>query len=598
MSLFRKLLGAKKIILFYILALLSPVLILIGAEFALRFTSGYQNTTLIQPINNHSKAVINTTYFDRYYSSFNPSTSIAPFSNPRDTSVIRILSLGGSTMAGYPYSHHFSPSALLEINLKKAFPGTTFEVINTSITAFNSFGIVDITSKMAELNPDIIMIYAGHNEFYGTMGSASAEGVSTSALLRRSFLNLYPIALFQFSYRFYKKLTTDNSDKSNRKTTMSRLMTSADIPLDESLFKQTMFDFHENLMLIFEYASRNEIPIAIATVVSNLKDQLPLGENKEALNYKYLADSIYVAGDIESARRLYQLARDYDPIRFRAPSHINSIIRGFTQQTGSYLVDIDQSYKYQCASGIEDASCFTDHLHPNYYGYKHIAQEFYNIISPIIEQKFNYSNTSESAFVIPELDPLEKRLADINIQILKSSPPFTNHSFSASTTTESILNGLFKSASLIDNAAYSIITNHTHPAVIYENLINTSTESTSDWFYSWSEWSPLNEQILIQGINESLAGQTPAGNLEVLLLKGSNEFNKTQFYNILGARFLLQRDYNNAKNYLQIVENRSPNDTDMLYNMAVLHDEIGKSELAIYYLQRYQSIVSQSDTRQ
>ena len=597
MNLFSKSSDTKKIILFYILALSVPILILIGTEYLLRFTSGYQVSTLINPINNHNKAILNANYFNRYFSSFNPSTSIAPFSNPRDTNAVRILSLGGSSMAGYPYSHHFSPSAILEINLKKAFPNTTFEVINTSITAFNSFGIVDITSKMVELDPDIILIYTGHNEFYGTLGSSSAEGISTSSILRRTYLNLYPIALFQFGYRFYKNITASSSETSNRNTTMSRLMTSSDIPLHGPLYNQTLNDFHENLMSIYDYASHDEIPIVISTVVSNLKDQSPMGDNDEANLYKLQADSTYTRGDIDLARDLYVLARDTDPIRFRAPSRINSVIREFTQHTGSHLVDIEKNYRDLCTSGIEDSSCFTDHLHPNYTGYTHIAQEFYNALIPIIEQKINYSYSSKSAFIIPELDPLEKRIADINIQILTSAPPFTKLSTRTSITTESILAELFKSENLIDNAAFSIITNESHPAVNYENLVNSTLieTSTTDWYYSWSEWNPLNEQILIQGINEALSGQITSSNLDALLIKGSNEFDKITYYNIMGARFLLNREYTEAKKYLQIVEKRTPNDTDMLYNMAVLHHEIGNIELATYYQQRYQSIVSQSN---
>ena len=598
MNLFRTSPQSKKNTLFYMMAFFVPILILIGAEILLRFTSGYQVKTLVKPINNHNTAILNVNYFDRYFTSFNPSFSIAPFSNPRDPSAIRILSFGGSSMAGYPYSHHFSPSALLEINLKKTFPNTKFEIINTSVTAFNSFGIVDITTRMEELNPDIILIYAGHNEFYGALGSASASGISTSSFVRRAYLDLYSIALFQYGYQLYNTQTAEPIKLANRGTTMSRLMTSADIPLNESLFNQTMSDFHENLLSIYEYASRDEIPIVIATVVSNLKDQSPMGENIEAINFKYQADSTFAAGNVDLARDLYKLARDFDPIRFRAPSEINSIIRKFAQNTSSYLVDIEQSFRNECDSGIEDASCFTDHLHPNYSGYTHIAQEFYNVLFPIIEQRLNYSNSLKSGFVIPEMDPLEMRLADINIQILKSAPPFTNHS--SDTSTESILAELFLSENLIDNAAYSIITNESHPAVAYENLISNTLigPKTADLYYSWSEWSPLNEQILIQGINESLSGQNSTSNLEVLLLRGSNEFDTVTFYNILGARFLINQEYNEAKKFLQIVEKRMPNDTDMLYNMAVLHHETGNSDLAIYYQQRYQSIVSQSNSHQ
>ena len=76
----------------------------------------------------------------------------------------RIFCLGGSTATGYPYWYNASFSFFLKTRLKIIFPDKNIEVINLSMTAVNSFTVLDMVKELPEYEPDLILVYDGHNE--------------------------------------------------------------------------------------------------------------------------------------------------------------------------------------------------------------------------------------------------------------------------------------------------------------------------------------------------------------------------------------------------------------------------------------------------
>ena len=58
----------------------------------------------------------------------------------------------------------------LEERLQATFPGREIEVINTALTAVNSYTLLDQADEIAGQRPDAVLIYTGHNEYYGALG--------------------------------------------------------------------------------------------------------------------------------------------------------------------------------------------------------------------------------------------------------------------------------------------------------------------------------------------------------------------------------------------------------------------------------------------
>ncbi len=62
------------------------------------------------------------------------------------------------------------------------------EIINTAMTAVNTYTILDFMDEVIAQKPDAILIYAGHNEFYGALGVASMESLGKYPFFVRTFL--------------------------------------------------------------------------------------------------------------------------------------------------------------------------------------------------------------------------------------------------------------------------------------------------------------------------------------------------------------------------------------------------------------------------
>jgi tetratricopeptide (TPR) repeat protein len=81
----------------------------------------------------------------------------------------RIIVLGESAARGDPAAS-FSISRTLEVMLRGAYPDRPFEVINAGITAINSHVMRAVAADCEQLEPDLYIVYAGHNEVIGPFG--------------------------------------------------------------------------------------------------------------------------------------------------------------------------------------------------------------------------------------------------------------------------------------------------------------------------------------------------------------------------------------------------------------------------------------------
>lgn len=83
---------------------------------------------------------------------------------------IRIFVMGESAAAGFPYQANAAFSYVIADVLQDAFPSDTIEVVNLGISATNSYTIADLVPDVIAQKPDAVLIYAGHNEYYGALG--------------------------------------------------------------------------------------------------------------------------------------------------------------------------------------------------------------------------------------------------------------------------------------------------------------------------------------------------------------------------------------------------------------------------------------------
>ncbi|NOY59156.1 MAG: hypothetical protein GXO75_09510, partial [Calditrichaeota bacterium] len=133
--------------LFYAIMLLVPVLIIVFLEIGLRvFQYGGSSALFVSaPGELANYKMCNWDVGRRYFfmQSTVPNPSKDVFLKKKPENGYRIFVLGGSTAAGYPYGDNVMFSRILYYRLSDAFPEKYIEVVNTAMSAINSYTLLD-----------------------------------------------------------------------------------------------------------------------------------------------------------------------------------------------------------------------------------------------------------------------------------------------------------------------------------------------------------------------------------------------------------------------------------------------------------------------
>ena len=171
---------------FYLILVLIPILFFVLLEILLWiFKYGRNDDQWIKITD--TKQMLNPDIAGRYF--FNtkdsPQSNNDAFNIVKKENTFRIFVMGGSSAQGFPFSPNGNFGRYIRDRLELILPEKHIEVINIAITATNSFTIRDLLPEVIEQKPDLILIYAGHNEYYGALGIGSTENIGSS----RDFVN-------------------------------------------------------------------------------------------------------------------------------------------------------------------------------------------------------------------------------------------------------------------------------------------------------------------------------------------------------------------------------------------------------------------------
>jgi tetratricopeptide (TPR) repeat protein/lysophospholipase L1-like esterase len=380
-------------IIFNSILVLFPLIILLVIELILRITGYGDNLNLF--VNHPDKEykeykIVNPEIGKKYFQRFeysNPPKDI--FLKKKDANSMRIFVMGSSTVVGFPYDNNLMFSRILHEWLREAYPGKKIEVINTAITAINSFTLLDYMPQVLAENPDAILFYAGHNEFYGAFGAGSNEAATHNSTLIGLHFKLMNLKIYQLTRNIIsgvaETLAKNNTAAKKRGTLMSRIVKDADITYNSDIYKKGIADYEKNLSKILSMAQNKDVPVFISNLVSNVRDlqpfkSLPDGDLKPAIDYYKKAQQLEANGEYNEAKKFYTLARDYDCIRFRASSDINTLIEKLAQQHKAQLVNTLHQFEINSPNGLVGNNLLTEHVHPNIEGYFIMAESFYKAL--------------------------------------------------------------------------------------------------------------------------------------------------------------------------------------------------------------------------
>jgi len=458
----------KRRLHFNVLMFLFPFLLLIIFELLLRaFSFGNNMHLIINHPNKHYKKYysINPKIGEKYFNKFDATGATNDiFLKKKPQNGFRIFVLGSSTLVGFPYEKNLMSSRILHERLQDAYPHNEIEVVNTSITAINSITLNDYISEIIKYEPDAILIYAGHNEYYGAFGIGSNETMSQNKKIRNLHLSMMNWRIYQLLRLTYTKFEYSLSHKDNvadsKGSLMKRIVADQNIIYKSEEYSFGINQFRTNIIEILNKASKNKIPVFISDLVSNVKDISPLGSsttsdyNKANIAYNQAITKLGENDTIE-AKELFYKAKDLDPVRFRASEEINKVITSLAKEYNCYFVPTKKLFTEESKGGLIGNNLMTEHVHPNISGQFLLADAFYTTIvnSKIIAKEVSPYNLKVSEYYKKNwgYTALDSLIGEYRVKQLKSYWPFT--SLENNTTFRDI----YKPNSIIDSLAFSVL---------------------------------------------------------------------------------------------------------------------------------------------
>lgn len=309
--------------------------------------------------------------------------------------------------------------------------------MNLAFPAINSYTIRALLPGELEQKPDLILFYAGHNEYYGALGAGSMESLGNNRGLVNFVLSLNKYKTVQFLRDMIKWIYgLFSPERKPSGTLMSRMAKEQSIALGSDVYIAGIDQFEGNLTDILFMIKEADVPIIISDLSSNIKDQKPFisieGVEKSADLVFTEAQTELKSGNYIPAKEKFVEAKDLDALRFRAPSEINKVIGNLAEKFDARLISTDSAFAEKIRDGIVGDELMTDHLHPKIRGYQIIGKLFFE---KMIE--LNYlPSTRPSDLTLYEQDSLtiadydfthlDSRIAEYRLILLKSDWPYTD----------------------------------------------------------------------------------------------------------------------------------------------------------------------------
>jgi hypothetical protein len=334
----------------------------------------------------------------------------------------RIFVVGGSSAAGVPYSFELSFSGWLQKRFDAELPGVPVEVVNAARSAYASRRLLAVTRELAGYEPDLLIIYSGHNEWGEARFYRHLIGVNPMLFRLRVWLastRLYAVvagALGVGEGPEAAPVQFDDVDNAMQMFAVANRRLDGEVVSErEMIYREEHYRHNlEQMILAMREAGAQ---VMLVTLAQNLGDWPPgasshrtdlppaeqaaweehvargrelapddcagaLGDWTRALAlddqfaqlHFDVANCHRTLGRLEGARRHYLQASDLDRIPHGAPSRYNEVVRELAAQHATLLVDVAEILTRESPGGIVGADGFVDFAHPRLRTQQRIAR--------------------------------------------------------------------------------------------------------------------------------------------------------------------------------------------------------------------------------
>ncbi|HKK71077.1 MAG TPA: tetratricopeptide repeat protein [Candidatus Krumholzibacteria bacterium] len=335
----------------------------------------------------------------------------------------RVFCLGGSTTYGRPYDDATSFAGWMRHLLTEADPDRAFEIVNAGGISYASYRVARLTDELLRYEPDLLVVYTGHNEFLEERTYADVRDRSPLFRVALDAVNSTRIGALA-----RQVLGSDRGAVDGRTVlpaeVQARLDHSAGLDLyerDDELDAGVTRHYERALRSIVAKARAASVDVVLVTPASNMagfspfksqpspgldaprqeevetalttaREALETGNTDSAVDAAARAvaldprsadahwvhgQALRAAGRAEEAEAAYRTARDEDVCTLRAPSRFVEIVRAVADDTGTPAVDYvrllrDEAVRRDETPLVGD-QFFLDHVHPTIEGHRLLA---------------------------------------------------------------------------------------------------------------------------------------------------------------------------------------------------------------------------------
>ena len=377
--------------------------LVVGAEGLLRLVPGLGPSPLVVTLaedeaTGESLHATSRFYAQRFFAQYKGRLAAAGqmgehfFVEPAPANRYRVVFVGASTVQGFPHPRRLAAASFLQAMLADAWPEREVEVVNLGITSIASFAVAQVVEDALVLSPDLVVVYTGHNEFYGLYGVGQYQ---------RMKYFLRQLHLTHLVDELIGGIGTRDEPTDLIKMAAAR----GEVPLHSSGRATAEQNLRDNLRRVSRLCERAQVPLVLCTIAANDAGFAPVGSTEGDEAWKARVEQAaqvmtrgYVAPDdagdalqqLEQAaalssehawlwylqgralerlgrdaeaQRAFRKARDLDTMPWRAPTAHNMVIHAVAAEHGAVLADVEAAFVDAAPAQGVGWEWMVDHVH-------------------------------------------------------------------------------------------------------------------------------------------------------------------------------------------------------------------------------------------
>lgn len=209
-----------------------------------------------------------------------------PAKKPANTK--RVFCLGGSTIYGRPWDDQTSFAGWLREFLPTVSPAQGWEVINAGGISYASYRVAEVMRELSQFEPDLFIVYTGHNEFlenrtFGHLSRQSTTRIAITSWIQKSAIYSAAKSLLRSKSNASDPVNDDRSQPTPTDATeedspipspevderLNHTIGPTDYARDDANATNVERDFEANLHRMADMAARSGAQLLLVTPACN-----------------------------------------------------------------------------------------------------------------------------------------------------------------------------------------------------------------------------------------------------------------------------------------------------------------------------------------